>query len=104
MRILFGNPSRLLFRRAMSSTPKHRVLLTRRLPPQAQARLESIQDIDLIKWDNPDTPIPRSDLLKHVKEGVEGLLVLLTEKIDEEVLEAAGERLKVVSTMSGGFS
>uniref|UniRef100_A0AAR2KJ81 Glyoxylate reductase/hydroxypyruvate reductase n=1 Tax=Pygocentrus nattereri TaxID=42514 RepID=A0AAR2KJ81_PYGNA len=52
-------------------------------------------------WDSDD-PIPRQELLKKVK-GCDGLLCVLTEKIDAEVLNAAGPNLKVLSTMSVGF-
>lgn len=39
-------------------------------------------------WDS-DEPLPRSELLKRV-QGVDGLLCLLSDKIDAEVLDAAG--------------
>jgi lactate dehydrogenase-like 2-hydroxyacid dehydrogenase len=52
-------------------------------------------------WDS-DEPIPRATLLEWVK-GIEGLYCLLTERIDDELLDAAGPSLKVVSTMSVGY-
>lgn len=42
-------------------------------------------------WDSDDVPVPRQELLKKVK-GVDGLLCVLTEKIDRELLDAAGMR------------
>lgn len=42
-------------------------------------------------WDSDDAPVPRKELLQKVK-GVDGLLCVLTEKIDAELLEAAGLR------------
>lgn len=39
-------------------------------------------------WDS-DEPVPRSELLKGV-QGAHGLLCLLSDKIDTEVLDAAG--------------
>lgn len=39
-------------------------------------------------WDS-DEPLPRAELLKRV-QGVDGLLCLLSDKIDAEVLDAAG--------------
>lgn len=42
-------------------------------------------------WDSDDVPVPRQELLKKVK-GVDGLLCVLTEKIDAELLDAAGVR------------
>ncbi len=52
-------------------------------------------------WDS-DEPIPRQTLLEWV-QGIEGLYCLLTERIDDELLDAAGPSLKVVSTMSVGY-
>lgn len=40
-------------------------------------------------WDSDDVPVPRKELLEKVR-GADGLLCVLTEKIDEELLEAAG--------------
>ncbi|MEE6510879.1 hypothetical protein FKM82_031214, partial [Ascaphus truei] len=56
---------------------------------------------EIEQWDSDD-PVPRSELLKKVV-GVQGLYCLLTEKIDKEVLNAAGPGLQVVSTMSVGY-
>lgn len=39
-------------------------------------------------WDS-DEPVPREELLKGV-QGAHGLLCLLSDKIDAEVLDAAG--------------
>lgn len=49
-----------------------------------------------------DHPIPRADLLKGVK-GADALLAILTDKIDEEVLSAAGQGLKIVANYAVGF-
>lgn len=40
------------------------------------------------QWDS-DEPVPRADLIKGI-QGAHGLLCLLSDKIDAEVLEAAG--------------
>lgn len=39
-------------------------------------------------WDS-DEPVPRTELLKRV-QGAHGLLCMLSDKIDVEVLDAAG--------------
>lgn len=49
-----------------------------------------------------DKNIPAEDLLKNVK-GIDALLSLLTDKIDKEVLEAAGSKLKVIANYAVGF-
>lgn len=47
-----------------------------------------VESCDLDYWDSED-PIPRDELLKRVA-GLDGLYCLLTEKIDSELLDAAG--------------
>lgn len=42
-------------------------------------------------WDSDDISVPRKELLQKVR-GVDGLLCVLTEKIDAELLDAAGGR------------
>lgn len=49
-----------------------------------------------------DEIIPREKLLKGVR-GVDALLPILTDKIDEEVLRAAGPQLKIVANYAVGF-
>lgn len=44
---------------------------------------------NLSVWDS-DEPVPRAELLKGVA-GAHGLLCLLSDKIDAEVLDAAGK-------------
>ncbi|KAI8887723.1 hypothetical protein K501DRAFT_321232 [Backusella circina FSU 941] len=77
-----------------------KVLVTRILPPQTQARLKE-QGFELTQWEK-DCAMPREQLLEKV-QGVDGLLCLLTDKIDDELLDAAGPQLKVIATMSVGY-
>jgi len=49
-----------------------------------------------------DKVIPRKELLKNVK-GASAILSLLTDKIDDEVLNAAGPELKIVANYAVGF-
>jgi len=63
--------------------------------------------LDLVKehffpdvWSH-DLPPARSELLERVR-GVDGLLCLLTDRIDGELMDAAGSQLKVISSMSVG--
>lgn len=49
----------------------------------------SICRCSLSVWDS-DEPVPRAELLKGVA-GAHGLLCLLSDKIDSEVLDAAGK-------------
>lgn len=45
--------------------------------------------VKLELWDSDDISVPRKELLQKVK-GVDALLCVLTEKIDAELLDAAG--------------
>lgn len=56
-------------------------------------------DVDL--WSD-ELPPSREELLKRV-QGVDGILSLLTDRIDGEVMDAAGEGLKVISNHAVGF-
>ncbi|XP_072373094.1 glyoxylate reductase/hydroxypyruvate reductase-like isoform X4 [Scyliorhinus torazame] len=78
-----------------------RVYVTRRIPREALRLLQDSGICDVKHWDSDD-PVPRTELLKGVA-GIDGLYCLLTEKIDKELLDAAGPKLKVISTMSVGF-
>lgn len=76
-----------------------RTVVTRRIP---RAGLELVQrQTDARVWDS-DEPIPRATLLEWVK-GIDGLYCLLTERVDDELLDAAGPSLKVISTLSVGY-
>lgn len=76
-----------------------KVVVTRRVPEEAIQRLQD--SCDLHYWDSDD-PIPRQTLLEWV-QGCDGIYLLLTEKVNDELLDAAGPQLKVVSTMSVGY-
>lgn len=77
---------------------RKKVYITRRVP---QPGLDLLVDYDVAIWDS-DEAIPKEELLKNV-EGVNALFCMLTDKIDKEVLDAAGPQLCVVSTMSVGY-
>ncbi|HXG88287.1 MAG TPA: D-glycerate dehydrogenase [Vicinamibacterales bacterium] len=76
-----------------------RVLLTRRIPSSVLSRLEALADVDL--YGERDA-IPRAELIARVADK-DGLICLLTDRIDREVLDAAPQ-LKVVSTIAVGYN
>ncbi|XP_036407307.1 glyoxylate reductase/hydroxypyruvate reductase [Megalops cyprinoides] len=78
-----------------------KVFVTRRIPQEGMRILTQAADLDVSVWDS-DEPVPRAELLKRVA-GINGMLCLLTDRIDAEVLDAAGPNLKVISTLSVGF-
>jgi len=77
---------------------KPKALVVRPLFPEARAILERHFDVDY--WTRPER-IPRAELLARVADK-DALVVLLTEKVDDELL-AAAPRLRVASTVSVGF-
>lgn len=78
---------------------KFRVYVTRRIPKTGLDLL--LPECDIEFWDS-DEAIPQDELLKNVP-GINALLCMLTDKIDEEVLDKAGDDLRIVSTMSVGY-
>ena len=78
---------------------KPRVLVTRVIPDEGLDPVRAACDVDL--WTD-ELPPPRDELLRRVA-GVDGLLSLLTDRVDEELLDAAGPQLRVVSNFAVGF-
>ncbi len=77
-----------------------RVFVTRELPGDQFAALRSDPQFQLDIWPG-DFPPPREDLLDRVR-GADGILCLITDRIDADVLAAAGAQLRVVSQMAVG--
>jgi glyoxylate reductase len=77
---------------------KQRVFVTHKLPGKEIDKLKEDFEVDV--WSDKD--IGRKDLIDKVK-GVDGIISLLTEKIDKEVMDAAGENLKVIANYAVGF-
>ena len=77
-----------------------RVVVTGRIPGEAVERLRAVHDV--VSWEAQDT-ISRAELLTRV-QGAEAILSLLTEKVDAELLDAAGPQLRVVSNVAVGYN
>src|SRR6476620_6879190 len=80
----------------MSKPP---VLLTRRIPSAAFARLEAACDVDLHEGTSPLAP----DELKRRLAGKEALICLLTDRIDGAVVDAGLPGLKIVANIAVGY-
>jgi lactate dehydrogenase-like 2-hydroxyacid dehydrogenase len=76
-----------------------RVLVTRQIPDAGLRLLREMAYLDV--WDRPIPP-PRDELLRRVR-GADALLALLTDRVDDELLDAAGPGLKVVSNLAVGY-
>jgi glyoxylate reductase len=79
---------------------KPKVYVTRQLFEKAEDLLKKHTFIEI--FEGEDNPVPREILLEKVRE-VDGLLCLLTDEIDAEVLGAA-KNLRVVSNCAVGFN
>jgi glyoxylate reductase len=79
--------------------PKPKVFVSRIIPDRGLDLLRGSVDLEI--WQDP-LPPAYDVLLKKVK-GVDGLICLLTDKIDPNLMDAAGKQLKVISQMAVGF-
>jgi glyoxylate reductase len=75
------------------------VFVSRIIPEEGLAAIRDACEMDL--WDG-DLPPPRDELLRRVA-GCDGVLTLLTDRVDDEFLDAAGKKLRVVSNYAVGF-
>ena len=76
------------------------VYVTRIIP---QPGLDILNDnIVKVEVNTNDHILSRDELLEKVK-GLDGLLPLLTERIDGELMDTAGEQLKIVANHAVGF-
>jgi glyoxylate reductase len=78
---------------------KPRVFVSRVIPEEGLARVREATEATI--WED-DLPPPRDQLLAAV-EGCDGILTLLTDRVDDELLDRAGPQLRVVSNFAVGF-
>jgi glyoxylate reductase len=81
----------------MSERP--RVFVARRIPDEGLDPVAAACEMDLWK---DDLPPPRDELLRRIA-GCDGVLTLLTDRVDDAFLDAAGPGLRVVSNYAVGF-
>lgn len=79
----------------------HRVFITRTIPQAGLDLLLNASDLTVEVW--PDDLPPSAEVLRQKVTGLDGLLCMLTDPINEALLEAAGPQLKVVSQMAVGY-
>jgi glyoxylate reductase len=77
-----------------------KIVVTGKIPAGGLARLKA--DHDVLAWESEEA-ISRSELLQMVA-GADAIVSLLTEKIDAELLAAAGSQLKSVSNVAVGYN
>lgn len=74
------------------------VYVTRTIPERA---LKVLQEVANVKMRREEMPPSKEEIIQQISD-VDGLLCLLTDKIDSEVIEA-GKNLKVISNYAVGF-
>ena len=77
-----------------------KVVVTGKIPAVALERLRAEHTVHA--WED-ESPIARDELLKRVA-GADAIVSLLTEKIDAELLDAAGKQLRSVSNVAVGYN
>ena len=79
--------------------PKPRVFVSRIIPDKGIEMINDVADAEI--WPG-EIPPPYEVLLEKVR-GLDGLVCLLTDRIDGNLMDAAGDNLKVISQMAVGF-
>lgn len=79
--------------------PKPKVFVTRQIPDKGFELVKDFCDVDLWSGDMPPSP---DELLQRAR-GADGVLSLLTDSIDGNVMDAIGPQLKVISNFAVGF-
>lgn len=75
------------------------VYITRKLPDDIISPLKEVANVEM--WESTDKPVPKTILMEKVKQA-EGLLTMVSDKVDQSVLEQASN-LKVVANMAVGY-
>jgi lactate dehydrogenase-like 2-hydroxyacid dehydrogenase len=83
----------------MADGARPRVFVSRQIPDEGLSRIRAACDADV--WED-ELPPPRDELLRRIA-GCDGVLTLLTDRVDDEFLDVAGPGLKVVANYAVGF-
>src|SRR2546423_11687562 len=76
-----------------------RVLASRRFPARVREELERSFELDV---HDSEWPPSRDELLARVA-GKDGLMAMLTDRIDDELIDAAGPQLRIVANYAVGY-
>lgn len=78
---------------------KAKIYITRKVPEQL---LEAYKDrFDIRMWEKEDEKVPRKILLQEAEQA-DGLMTMLSDRIDDELLDAAPQ-LKAVANLAVGY-
>ena len=82
--------------RRIQGTP--RVIVTRALVPSVQERMAQLFDC---RFNESDTPLSREELIEAMRD-CDVLVPTVTDRIDAEMLEAGGERMRLIASFGAG--
>jgi glyoxylate reductase len=77
-----------------------RIFASRRFPARVREELERSFELDL---HDSEWPLEREELLLRVA-GRDGLMLMLTDRVDDELLDAAGAQLRIVANYAVGVN
>lgn len=78
---------------------RHKIFVTRKIPEEALDLLKKECQVEISPYQRP---IKKEELLEKVADQ-DGLLVLVTDSIDREIIEA-GKKLKIISGWGEGYN
>lgn len=79
-------------------TVRPKVIVTRKLPDSVETRMAELFDVRL---NLDDTPFTREEMIAAMQEA-EVLVPTVTDTIDADVIEAAGDQLKMIANFGAG--
>lgn len=82
----------------MTLKKKPKVYITRKLPDAVETRMRELFDAELNVDDQPRS----ADALKRAVETADVLVPTVTDRIDADLIEAAGPQLKLIASFSNG--
>jgi glyoxylate reductase len=78
---------------------KPKIYVTREIPSEGLDLL--VTNCDTMLWEK-DTPVPRDVLLENAR-GKDGILCMLSDAVNAELMDTAGPQLKVISNYAVGY-
>jgi glyoxylate reductase len=75
------------------------VFASRRFPDRVREELERSFELDV---HDSEWPVDRDELLRRAA-GCDGLMLMLSDRVDDELLDAAGPQLRIVADYAVGF-
>jgi glyoxylate reductase len=84
----------------VSTTSRPRIAVTGRIPEPGMELLHEMGEV--VAWDSLD--VPSVAQVHEMVRGADAVLTLLTTKVDDAFLDAAGPQLKVVANVAVGYN